>query len=321
MELGTKPTVVEGNYYFLFLTILTMSLGGIFQQRELYSGLLITQYLLIALPVLLFLKTKKYSIKENLRLNKTSFKNIILSIIITIFTYPIAIFFNMITISIIEKYGALIESPIKNPGNMEQFLIGFIVIALTPGICEEIVFRGFFLSAYEKLGKNKTIIYSSILFGIFHYNFQNLLGPIVLGIVFSIMVYKTNSIIVSMVGHTLNNTIALLLGYFLTKLQPADGTIIVESQQLIGEPNMVFIILFFGIMAFCSGVIIFVLIKQMDSGEVQVKENVIEFNQGNKLYIKEVEKVNFVMVLPIIISLLIYIGFSYLNFFSTLALS
>lgn len=319
MRLGTKPTVLEGNYFFLFLSMLLLFVGGFFQSREIYSGLLISQYILILTPVLLFLKIKKYSIKENLRLNKTSFKNIILSLIITIFTYPIAMFFNLITITIVEKFGFLMESPIPNPETGLQLLISFLIISVTPGICEEIAFRGLLMSSFEKLGKRKAIIYSAVLFGVFHYNFQNLLGPIVLGIIYGIMVYKTNSIVVSMIAHGANNSIAIVLGYILSKVEFVNETMVMEEQVANGEPSFLIAFIVLGIFAFLCGVVVSRLIKQLDEGENNSKKNIIEISKDNIIWIKEVEKINFVTVLPIIIISIIYLAINYLQFFTTYA--
>ncbi len=78
------------------------------------------------------------------------------------------------------------------------------------------------------LERKKAIIYSAILFGIFHFNVQNLLGPIYLGLLFGIIAYKTDSIYPTIIGHTVNNTIALTIGYFATRAE--------QVMELAGEP-------------------------------------------------------------------------------------
>ena len=318
MRLGTKPTAREGNYIYMIVGIILLSLGGYVQNRELYTGLLITQYVLILLPPIIFLKIKGYSLKENLRLNKTTWKNIILSIFIVIFSYPIVVFFNFLGISFLERFGTTLANPIPLAKTSDILLKQLFIIAISPGICEEIMFRGFLLSSYENLGENKAILYSAILFGVFHFNLQNLLGPIILGIIFGIMVFKTDSILVSIVGHTTNNLIAIVLGYILHKTEMAElGNVVSEAGNVVSqEPNFIMMVLSLGVVALLCGVIVSTLIKQLDEGDRNKKKNLIEINENNILLIREVEDINIVTLLPIIMTLAVYAVISYRVFFT-----
>lgn len=228
MEYRDKPSIFEVNLLYLVLGILLLTVGSIVQVRELYSGLLITEYVLILLPGLLFLKIKGASIKKSLRLNRISIRQIILVIGITIFTYPIAVFFQGIFILILNSFKEMVPTTVPMPQDEIQYIISFFVIAVTPGICEEVMFRGVIMDAYGRLGYKKGIIISALLFGIFHFNLLNLVGPTILGIVFGIIVYKTNSIYSAMIGHTVNNSIALTLGFVINKFQHQIDDILME---------------------------------------------------------------------------------------------
>ena len=203
------------------------------QYRELFSGLLITEYLIILLPSLLFIKAKGRSIKKTLRLNKIGLRQIILVIGITILTYPIAVFFFSFLLTIINLFREITPSSVPMPHDGLQYLISFFIIAVSPGICEEVLFRGVMLDSYSKTGYKKSIIITALLFGMFHFNILNFIGPTILGIVFGIMVYKTNSIYSSMIGHTVNNGIALTLGFFLNKYQGEIDQLAMESSTSI----------------------------------------------------------------------------------------
>ncbi|MCR2045273.1 type II CAAX endopeptidase family protein [Anaerosalibacter massiliensis] len=216
-----KVSILEANILYLILGILLIFLGGFVQSKEIYTGLLITQYIIIFLPTVLYLKVKGYSLKKVLKLNKISIKQIALVPLIVIFAYPVGAFLNYIFILLLSSFIEIKPLPIPIPESSPEFILGLIVISLSPGICEEILFRGMIMSSYDKLGKKKAIIISSILFGVYHFNLQNLLGPIFLGIVFGLIVYKTDSIYSSMIGHGFNNAIALAIGYFL--LEKADN--------------------------------------------------------------------------------------------------
>ncbi|MCW7999064.1 hypothetical protein CFK35_14275 [Clostridium sp. cpc1] len=94
-----NPSILETNIFYFVLGILLIFLGGFAQSREIYSGLLITQYLIILLPTILYLRIRGYSLKNTLRLNKISMKQIVLIPLIVIFAYPVGAFLNYIFIN------------------------------------------------------------------------------------------------------------------------------------------------------------------------------------------------------------------------------
>lgn len=217
MERLKRPTLFEANLIYLVLGILLLYVGQIVQSREVYSGLLITEFIIILLPNLVYLKLKGYSLKKVLKLNKISFEQGVYALFIMIFAYPVAVVLNVIIISILSKFTSIIPSGIPLPNNLSEFGLGLFVMAIAPGICEEIMFRGTMLDSYSTLGYKKSILITAFLFGIFHFNLFNFIGPTFLGIILGILAYKTNSIFTSIIGHTINNSIALTIGFFVTK--------------------------------------------------------------------------------------------------------
>ncbi len=81
----SKFSILEANLLYLVLAVSLIYLGSMAQNREIYSGLLITEYILILLPNLLYLKLRKFNFKETLKLNKITFKQVLMIITITIF--------------------------------------------------------------------------------------------------------------------------------------------------------------------------------------------------------------------------------------------
>lgn len=307
IQKNRKPSIIETNLLYLATGLLLLTVGAKAQKREVYSGLLITEYIIILLPILLNLRVKGYPIKETLRLNRISFKQIIFIIFIVIFSYPIAVFLNYVGIMILSKYGTVIPNPVPIPSNTVEFLLGFIVIALTPGICEEVMFRGIVMNSYASLGRKKAIIYSAILFAIFHFNVQNLLGPIYLGILLGVLAYKTNSLFSAIVGHATNNSIALFIGLYSTRMEqnPVETTpvIIPEDNILIGGA------IWMGIIAFISLLIVRKLIKYMPNCKEEKREEFVDFKLPGKI------KMNIIELIPIAIIIVIYVFLNINTFF------
>lgn len=306
----TKPSIFEVNVLYLLLGIILLLLGSLVQNREIYSGLLITEYILILLPSLLFLYFKRYPIKKVLRLNRISFKQILMVILITIFTYPLAIFLQAIFLSILSYFKDITPNGVPLPEDGIQYIISFFIIAISPGICEEVMFRGVMLDAYEKIGRNKSIIITAFLFGIFHFTVLNMIGPFLIGIVFGIMVYKTNSLYSSIIGHTVNNGIALTLGYFINKYsylidELGDGA--TDAVSMDTTVKMGFgIILFLGI---CLTIVI-TLLRRLSAEGINkdfVSVNYLDYYKKDTQTVEINTNINKLSYIPVFIVIIIFI--------------
>lgn len=94
---------------------------------------------------------------------------------------------------------------------LSQNAFGFISIALTGPIAEEMLFRGgierFFLR--KGIKPVTAIVVSALIFSIIHANPAQIFFAFILGLIFGWMYYRTGSIIPSIVGHVLNNTVSV----------------------------------------------------------------------------------------------------------------
>lgn len=214
-----KLRVIDANLLFLAGSILFFTLGFYAQTREIFTGLLITQLAVVLLPAIGLLEIKKMDIKSTLRLYPLTWKQIILVILITIFMYPSAVFGNLLVMNVLIQFGEISIPQIPAATNVTEYLRLVFIVSLVAGICEEVLFRGVILRGYEKLGNVKAVMFTSLLFGIFHYNIYNLLGPMVLGIVFGSLVLLTKSLWAGIIGHIFNNLLAISIGYFFLLLE------------------------------------------------------------------------------------------------------
>jgi len=201
------------NILYLSLGLAFLLVGGLVQKKELYTGILITEYLIILLPNILFLKLRGYSLKKVLKLNPISLKQGLFTVLTMIFAYPIAVFLNYIMMLFLNSVSDSLPTGVPIPSSWPEYWLALFVIAVTPGICEEVMFRGTMQSAYGRLGEKKALILSSMLFGLFHFNLMNFLGPAFLGLILGIIMIKTKSLYATIIGHTLNNGIALSIGF------------------------------------------------------------------------------------------------------------
>ena len=95
--------------------------------------------------------------------------------------------------------------------SLSRNVFGFLSIALISPIAEEMLFRGgiegFLLR--RKIKPIIAILVSAIIFGVIHANPAQIFFATILGIIFGWMYYRTGSILPSIVGHVLNNTVSV----------------------------------------------------------------------------------------------------------------
>lgn len=212
-----KLKVFDANLLYFICAYLFVAFSMFFGNRSFRFTVILSQLLVILLPPVLYILLKGLNLKKTLRLNRISIKHVFLIIAITILMYPLAVVGNALIMLLLSLLGNLNIPELPSANNSAEYLFFVVLMAVTPGICEEVMFRGFILSGYERLGKTKAIIFSSILFGIFHFNIYNLMGPIIIGLVFAYLVVLTDSIYAGIIGHIANNSVAVTLNFLLNK--------------------------------------------------------------------------------------------------------
>ncbi len=277
--------VLDANLLYLISAILFLWLGAYFQKKDLLTGLVITQYLLILSPPIIYLLISKIKIKKTLRLNKLSFKHGVLVAIITILMYPTALFANAVFMFLLSLLGNLNIPQIPTAENVKDYALLMLIVSLTAGVCEEVFFRGFILSGYEQMGKKKAIIISSILFGLFHFNIYNLLGPIVLGLVFAYLVTITDSIFAGIIGHMVNNGFAVSLGFlinFLSRQINMNEAVANNPQEVSTTIAMLYSMILFGFIAIGTGFIAYHLFNIIKKDKSKEKDKVEDWEKDNE---------------------------------------
>jgi sodium transport system permease protein len=110
------------------------------------------------------------------------------------------------------------------PGGMRPLVIDLAVLAVTPAICEEILFRGALMNAWQARGKVIAIAATSIAFGLFHGWVYKFLPTTVLALLFGTVAWRARSIVPSMVAHFTNNALVVLLVRYGYEDPPAIGS-------------------------------------------------------------------------------------------------
>lgn len=189
------------------------------------------QLLLILVPALIFSKLVYQDVTTVIRAKLPSIKEVLIFVlglmIITPLLQEIIFIQNWVLDSLAEnlvvfekikilldELDKIVESTYSNilsAGNVFEMFLVVIVVAIVPALCEEVFFRGFIQKSFEiQLKPIWAILVTSLFFGIYHFNPFGLVALVILGLYFGYAAYKSESIVVPIVLHFLNNFVAVI---------------------------------------------------------------------------------------------------------------
>jgi membrane protease YdiL (CAAX protease family) len=195
---------------FVVLIILNHFLGGLIQAYNPALGLLFSQLFIILLPALLFIGKNEFKslISQHRRKTLSGFIVVVAAAvpmyIITTFLFWILSFISSSHSIDVSKYSELLK--IEN----SNIVLIILLYAVVPAICEEILFRGYFLKVFRKYGIITALIFPALMFGVFHFQYIKVLPVFISGIWLGFLAIKTKNIILPIAAHFLHNFIVIL---------------------------------------------------------------------------------------------------------------
>lgn len=200
---------------FLLSSVVVMLLVDVYTIHILS---IIVEFGLYCLPVFIIALLLKYPLNDLVRVR--NFFRIDL-ILITIISTVIVIILSVKIIELIQWLIPYSQDQIdwrKNllgSGSESPFWLVFMTVAVLPGICEEVLFRGLIQPAFmKKLGKHAGIILTSILFAAIHVSLQNFIPLFLLGLFLGVLSYRTGSFLFAAVAHIIVNGLAVIAAAF-----------------------------------------------------------------------------------------------------------
>ena len=101
------------------------------------------------------------------------------------------------------------------PANRAELMLSIVTMAAVPAVCEELLFRGFVLSAWEGRGTVYAICVSAALFSLMHGNLYGLPVYMLVGVVSGFACHAFDSLYVGIVYHTVYNAACLVIAHLL----------------------------------------------------------------------------------------------------------
>ncbi|MCL2051681.1 MAG: CPBP family intramembrane metalloprotease [Lachnospiraceae bacterium] len=192
-------------------------------------GLMLTQLglLLIALAAPLLFKWK---LSEVLPIKKITAKHFFGTILLYAATF---IFVNAVTMITAYFFPGMLEvsNALGSFFASVPFIAAFFIVAVMPGICEEVLFRGTILFTLKKIKSEFWVmLIVAVIFGLFHLDVYRFLPTAILGFVITYLMIRTKNFLLPVLYHFLNNAVSLSAGYSSFTVAEIDIAVTIELE-------------------------------------------------------------------------------------------
>lgn len=206
------PTVQSALLIIVATLLLVTIIGVMLEDLETKWTMLLLESFIV-LPVLLYVFIQRFSFPEIFKWKKVNIKLFLVSGLIGFGFIPVS-----------DELDHLIQMFIPMPNEITQALETFLVIhskeegvllffagVFVATISEELLFRGFLLSTLERTTQiTKAIFISAVIFAAVHFNPWWFLTIWIIGILLSLLAWRSGSVFPGMIVHGINNGVAIL---------------------------------------------------------------------------------------------------------------
>jgi sodium transport system permease protein len=211
------PLPAEAMAFIAAIALLFFHLGGRLQASLGERGLLASQWLLLALPAAAFAALGPYDWRRTLAIRPPPGKVLLPALMIALGGIPVGWGIAWLQLQMFEG-GLESLMPLQKlltAADGERALWLLFLVALTPAVCEELVFRGVLL---QSLGREMrgwhAVVLSAAVFGAFHLSFETalrFLPTAFIGLLMGWVVWHSRSLFASMLMHFVNNAFVVVL--------------------------------------------------------------------------------------------------------------
>lgn len=226
---GRKPSVFAASFLFLlagmgklvgeyvawpFVFLAGRLFGGVDAGAQSQLTQFLYYILFTALPVMLYAR-RDPGIASHLRIEPLKGRVAALSVL----TAAVAVLFincvSQLWFILVQCMGGTIPaSGVAVPTTVRGLASAVILSAVLPGICEELLFRGLMLSAWEERGSLRAVTTVSLLFTLLHGNLLGIPSEFICGVLLACIVISSGSLFAGMVFHTVFNSTLLIASYW-----------------------------------------------------------------------------------------------------------
>ncbi|MDE6620785.1 MAG: ABC transporter permease [Lachnospiraceae bacterium] len=212
MTRGGVPAVADAMFVMAVTLLLLLYAGSILQLKYGLAGVFATQMFILAVPLFLVVYTKR-DMRQTYGFARAKVQEYVGSAFLSA-----GLFF--VNLVIAAGFMQLFPQSAENVETAFSEIMGdnmaavLFVIALTPAVCEELLFRGLVFHAVKAKHRVATAcIVTAALFGCFHLSLVKFVPTGLLGLILCLVVWRTGSIYPAMLMHCINNALSVVISY------------------------------------------------------------------------------------------------------------
>jgi sodium transport system permease protein len=208
-----EPTPAFALTAFAAVLVLVFYASLLLRDAGIVTTLLVTEFAFFLAPALAFTAGFRFPFRATLALRRPPILGLVAGALIGLSAWTVA---GGILIRLLPPPDSLVkafERLLLLDGHDAPLWVVWLVVAVTPGVCEELFFRGLVLSGLRRLGAWPALLVCGLLFGLAHASIYRLLPTLVLGVLLTWLVWRTGSIWTSVLAHAINNGVAATLVY------------------------------------------------------------------------------------------------------------
>lgn len=214
------PSLLAVNIYLLLGLIAIVWSSYVFQDAGTHYVVGIAVEVALAVGALLFLRLEKRAmpwrlIRETLRWRWPGWRLVGLGGALALGLWMLGVMFNLIT-TVIFGYTTPVE-PTLFPRTVLEALLLLVATVIAAPLCEEIMFRGYVQRAYERRSPWAGILFSGLIFALYHLRFQGALALVPVALALGFVAWRSNSLFPGILLHAAYNSVAatiLIAGSF-----------------------------------------------------------------------------------------------------------
>ena len=185
-------------------------------------GTVLTLWGAVLAPALLYPVFTRRGLARTLGLRRPTFSSLALVV-------PMAVACSIVMAGYLRLQNLFLPFPEAFAEEMERFLslkdlsipVAFFVFALSPGVCEEMLWRGAFQGDVAARGRTwRTVLIVGIFFGVFHFSAHRFVPTAVVGGLLALVRLRSGSLFPCMVLHTVYNAVTL---FVISRIQDEPG--------------------------------------------------------------------------------------------------
>ena len=222
---GSTPTPAFSFTAVSAILVLSFYASLLFTRWGKLPMVLAVQYGLMLLPTLGLALLAGFALRPTLGLRPPPLRSVIAALLIGPSASVVVVALVHVFAPVPERFARALSDALLLDGQPLWVLL--LALAVTPAICEELLFRGLVFSGLRRLGPVAAVVLSALLFAFAHGSIYRLLPTFVLGALLGYARLKSGSIVPGIVIHALNNA----LGMILLVKQPAWAGALIQEER------------------------------------------------------------------------------------------